>query len=65
MAKMCPFMLVGLTETTFKATLNPLERRCAEGECELWIQSSLKGGRSGCSLRIAAEALVVTANAAG
>jgi len=64
MAKICPLMLVGLTGPTIQATLNPLQKRCVEGECELWTQSSLTGGRSGCSLRIAAEGLVCIAKAA-
>ena len=65
MAKICPLMLVGLTGPTLPVTLNLLEKRCVEGECELWTQSSLTGGRSGCSLRVAAESLVCIAKAAG
>ena len=64
MDKVCPFMLVGLQGPSLAAKINPLERRCIGQDCELWVQTALRGGRSGCCLRLATEALVVSAMAA-
>jgi hypothetical protein len=51
-------MLVGLQGPTLRAQVNPLEKKCAKGDCELWMNTTIDGkAYQGCALRIGAEAL--------